>query len=62
MTITSAMITNTPRMIMTYTFRIPTELKIGMTATFTHEDGTKYCFVVSEKMKKAGKVKVHVRT
>ena len=46
---------------MTYTFRIPADLKVGMTATFTHEDGTEYCFVVSEKMKKAGKVKVHVK-
>jgi hypothetical protein len=48
-------------MIMTYTFRIPTDLKVGMTATFTHVNGSTYCFVVSEKMKKAGKVKVHVK-
>ena len=48
-------------MLMTYTFRIPTDLKVGMTATFTHVNGSTYCFVVSEKMKKAGKVKVHVR-
>jgi hypothetical protein len=48
-------------MIMTYTFKIPADLKVGMTATFTHIDGSKYCFVVSEKIKKAGKVKVHVK-
>lgn len=48
-------------MIMTYTFRIPADLKVGMTATFTHEDGTSYCFIVSEKMKRVGKVKVHVK-
>ena len=54
------MIKKETRMIMTYTFRIPSELKVGMTATFTHEDGTEYCFVVTEKMKIAGRVKVHV--
>ena len=47
-------------MSMTYTFRIPTELKVGMVAKFTHNDGKEYYFVVSQNMKNVGKVNVHV--
>ena len=44
----------------TYTFSIASDLKVGMVATFTHYDGKKYYFVVSENMKNVGKVNVHV--
>ena len=44
----------------TYTFRIPSDLKVGMAATFTHSDGKEYYFIVSQNMKNVGKVNVHV--